>query len=235
MSSKKSKATALKESSPSPLVEKGGSRVSERRDEDWKKKVKSLNTPQKIQDFLDDLPFNFYDEELTYNSPTKVLEMKKANCFEGACLAAALISQNGLGRPILMDLKIQKKFLKQDADHTLALFKINGFWGAISKTNHAVLRYRDPIYKTPRELALSYFHEYFIGNGYKVLESFSAPFDISKKFGDSWIAGEKELDEVAEALDRSRHEKFYPLIQKKYLRKATEIERMYSKNICEKH
>jgi hypothetical protein len=133
-----------------------------------------------------------------------------------------------LGRPLLMDLKIQKKFLKEDADHTLALFKVNGLWGAISKTNHAVLRYRDPVYKTPRELALSYFHEYFMPNGYKVLESFSKPYDISKRFGDAWVATREELDEIAENLDKSKHERFYPPDQKKMLRKATDVEIKYS-------
>lgn len=127
-----------------------------------------------------------------------------------------------------MDLKIQKKFLKKDADHALALFKLNGLWGAISKTNHAVLRYRDPIYKTIRELALSYFHEYFTPEGYKVLESYSSrPFDISKKFGSGWITSGEELDEIAEAFDTSPHIGFYPPAQKKYLRKAVEVERKY--------
>jgi hypothetical protein len=190
--------------------------------------LKKLNSPQKIQDYLDALPFNFEEEGETYRSPMETLRAGKAHCFEGACLAAAAIYMNGLGRPLLLDLKIQKKFLKEDADHTITLFKQNGLWGAISKTNHAVLRYRDPIYKTVREIALSYFHEYFIGNGYKVLESYSKPLDISKRFGDLWIASVEELDKIAEALDRSPHLRFYPLSQSKLLRKATEKEREYA-------
>jgi hypothetical protein len=230
MSSKKSKLTYRK-LSPSPLVERGWTAPKVRDGgEDFKafRILKKLNTPQKIQDYLDKMPFNFEEEGESYYSPAEALRQGKAHCFEGACLAAAAIHINKLGRPLLLDLKIDKKFIKQDADHALAIFKTNGFWGAISKTNHTVLGYRDPIYKSVRELAASYFHEYFISNGYKVLMSFSIPFDISKRFGDAWIESEEELDKVAEALDKSPHWDFYPRQQQKYLRKASLVQRKYA-------
>ena len=121
-----------------------------------------------------------------------------------------------------MDLKT--KDLKKDSDHALCIFRINKFWGAISKTNHSVLRWRDPIYKNVRELAMSYFHEYFLDNGQKTLESFSKPFDIWKKFGTKWVAEEKDLDEIAEVLDKSVHINFVPKKNAKFIRPAGKTE-----------
>jgi len=91
-------------------------------------------------------------------------------------LAAAALWHNGYPS-LLLDLKTTDA----DADHVVALFKEGGRWGAISKTNHAVLRYRDPVYRDPHELAMSYFNEYFLDSGVKTMRSFSAaPFDISQ-------------------------------------------------------
>ncbi len=180
-------------------------------------KIPKLKSPQKIQDFLDQIPFNFEKEGETYYSPKLVLQKNVTHCFEGALLACACLRKIGI-RSYLMDLKV--KNLKQDSDHTLCLFKQNGFWGAISKTNHSVLRYRDPIYKTYRELAMTYFHEYFLDNGEKTLKSFSKPFDIWRQFGSEWVEQEDDLDEIAEALDRSPHSDFVPKSNLKYIRKA---------------
>lgn len=185
------------------------------------KKIKALNTPQKVQDFLDKIPFNFEKKEETYWSPMKMLQKKKAHCFEGAVFACWCLQNLGIEN-YLMDLKV--KDLKKDSDHTLCIFRINKFWGAISKTNHSVLRWRDPIYKNYRELAMSYFHEYFLDNGQKTLLSFSKPFNIFKKFGTSWINSEKDLDEIATALDKSPHEKFVPEKNKKMIRNVGKTE-----------
>lgn len=202
----------------------------------FKKILKKLNTPQKVQDFLDTLPFNFEREGETYLSPKMVLEQKTAHCFEGALFAAACFKEVGIEH-YLLDLKV--KDLKKDSDHVVCVFKINGYFGAISKTNHSVLRYRDPIYKTPRELALSYFHEYFLDSGppatlrkrrlawragEKTLASFSKPFDVWKRFGDAWVESEEDLDEIAEALDTSLHINFVPEENKKMIRKAGKTE-----------
>jgi len=183
------------------------------------KVLKSLNTPQKIQSFLNDLSFRFEKKD-TYNSPRKILNDHKAHCFDGALLAASALWVNG-EKPLLLDLKVAEK--KRDVDHVIVLFKRDGFWGAISKTNHAVLRYREPVYKSVRELAMSYFHEYFMNNGEKTLRSFSKPFDLSK-FGTEWLTSEKDLYYIVEALDISPHTQILSNKQIKNLRRADKIE-----------
>lgn len=133
-------------------------------------------------------------------SPRRVLREQKAHCLEGALFAACALWMHG-EKPLLMDLT-SKPF---DDDHVVALFRVHGYWGAISKTNHAVLRYRDPIYKSVRELAFSYFHEYYMTkNGAKTLVSYSRPLDLTR-FGNEWVAAEEELHFIAEALDDVRH------------------------------
>jgi hypothetical protein len=197
-----------------PLTfEKSGLSLSE-----WKV-LRNLNTPQKIQDFLNKLPFNF-EKNNRYMSPKHILKSRKAHCFEGALLAAAALWAHGLS-PLLLDLKVKEGV--GDTDHVVVLFNQHGEWGALSKTNHAVLRYREPVYKTVRELAMSYFHEYFLPNGNKTLRSFSKPFDLSK-FGSGWISADTDLYHLAEALDRAPH---VPILSKKQiqnLRKADTIE-----------
>lgn len=179
-----------------------------------------LNTPWKIQDFLDSLPANFEEDGDTCFSPREVLRRRTAHCSEGAIFAAAALMFHD-EKPLLLDLVPDHK----DDAHVVALFKIRRHWGAISKTNHAVLRYREPIYKTLRELALSYFHEYFLNNGKKTLRSFSAPFDLSK-IKSSWLTTDKHLWGVIDALADSKHYPFLTKHQTKILRKAhpTEIE-----------
>lgn len=182
--------------------------------------LKSLSSPTKIQDFLDSLPFNHEKKGETYMSPRRVLNTKKAHCFEGALLAAAALHANG-EPPLLMDLYT----LPSDTDHVVALYKKNGYWGAISKTNHACLRFRDPVYKTLRELALSYFHEYFLNDtGQKTLRSYSKPFDL-RKWKSDWVNAEEDLVDLVNAVNDSPHLPIFPKENLKYLRKAGEIER----------
>src|ERR1044072_950040 len=97
-----------------------------------------LNTPAKIQDFLNTLKFNHEKGGETCRSPLETLHHGTAHCMEGAMLAAAALWYHG-ERPLVMDLKTARG----DDDHVVALFRRKGLWGAISKTNHAVLRYRD--------------------------------------------------------------------------------------------
>lgn len=185
---------------------------------------KKLKTPIQIQNFLDSLPINFEKGGETYMSPRKVLREKTAHCMEGALLAATALWIHG-HKPLLLDLKA----FPHDDDHVVALYKINGYWGAISKTNHATIRFRDPIYKTIRELALSYFHEYFLNkNGKKVLTSYSRPFNLTR-FGHSWITSEKKLDDIVDALDSSPHTQIAPKANRKYVRNADSMERKAGK------
>ena len=155
-------------------------------------------------------------------SPRQVLQAKKMHCFEGVLFATLCLTYHGYEN-YLLDLKV-KKSAHIDQDHTLSIFKINNYWGAVSKTNHSVLRWRDPIYKSARELALTYFHEYFLDNGEKTLASYSKPFDVWRKFGADWVIAEKDLDEIAEALDESPHINFVPQKNQKFVRKAGKTE-----------
>lgn len=182
---------------------------------------KKLNTSSKIQDFLDGLNFNFENGGETYRSPIQVLEHGEAHCFEGALLALACFYFNNK-KAYLLDIKT--KDLKNDADHVVTIFQENGLWGAISKTNHGVLRYRDPIYKTVRELAMTYFHEYFLDDGSKTALSYSDKFDVMKKFGTDWIESKEDLDEIALALDKVKHYNFYHKSQSRLIRKASKLE-----------
>ncbi|MFA7309296.1 MAG: hypothetical protein WC050_00120 [Candidatus Paceibacterota bacterium] len=178
-----------------------------------------LTSPQKIQDFLDTLSINFEKSGETYMSPRRTLKTKTAHCFEGALVAAVALAYHG-EKPLLMDLRTEP----DDEDHVVALFRRNGLWGAMSKTNHATLRYRDPVYRSPRELAMSYFHEYIDKRGRKTLREYSAPFDLRKYETDSWLTAEFELVSLVNDLDDSRH---FPIVPKKNLRslrRATQFE-----------
>ena len=179
-----------------------------------------LRTPEKIQDFLDQLPINFETTGRTYFSPRRVLREGRAHCLEGALLAAAALWRGG-GPPLLLDLETTLA----DEPHVVALFRRGGHWGAISKTNHASLRYRDPIYRTVRELALSYFHEYFVNRtGAKVLRRYSRPFNL-RRFGAGWVTAEENLDYLVEALAASPHYSLLPPGGASRLRPASALER----------
>jgi hypothetical protein len=184
--------------------------------------IKKLNSPAKVQDFLNSLAVNFETNGETCLSPLLVLREKKAHCMEGALLASAIFWYHG-ERPLLLDLKTTN----DDNDHVVALFRSRSCWGAVSKTNHAVLRYRDPIYKDIRELAMSYFNEYFLDSGVKTLRSYSLPFDLSvpsKKFDDSWLTTKENLWNLTDALDMSKHISILKKGATRRLRRADPLE-----------
>lgn len=185
--------------------------------------LRKLNTPRKIQDFLNQIPINKETGGETCTSPLITLRRNIAHCMEGAVLAALALSMHG-HRPLILDLRTTA----DDVDHLVALFKIDGCWGGITKTNHAVLRYREPIYRTVRELAVSYFHEYFMDDGRKTLRQCSVPFDLAKWSGD-WIASEEDLWDLQTAIDDSPHHALLNRKQIAGLRKADEIERRAGK------
>jgi hypothetical protein len=181
--------------------------------------LKKLNSPRKIQDYLETIPINFEKAGETCMSPRRVLKEKKAHCIEGALFAAAAFWVQG-ERPLLLDLKT----IDADEDHVVAPFRRYGHWGAIGKTNHAVLRYRDPVYKTIRELALSFFHEYYMDDGKKTLRSFSTPLDLSKKQFRGWTTAEDELWHISDALDALPHTSLLTRAQIATLRRADPVE-----------
>lgn len=180
--------------------------------------LKRLSTPKKIQDYLNSIPFNKEKGGETHNSVKRALKANKAHCFEGALIAAAALWIQGR-KPLIFDLKV----IRPDFDHVVALFEVDGHWGAISKTNHSVLRYRDPVYRSLRELTMSYFHEYFLQDGKKTLRSYSKPFDLSR-VGTVWISGDENMAWLAHQLDASPHEEILSSKQKKLLRSAEKIE-----------
>jgi hypothetical protein len=180
---------------------------------------RKLGTPQKIQDFLNELPVNFEENGDTCLSPRQVLKQHKAHCVEGALLAAVALWYHGK-KPLLMDLKTAPP----DDEHVVALFKQGGRWGALSKTNHAVLRYREPVYKTVRELAMSYFHEYFNDRGEKTLRSYSRPLDLSKINDRTWLTEKDNLWDISDDLDAAPHCRILTAAQIKNLRLADSIE-----------
>ncbi|MDP1964478.1 MAG: hypothetical protein Q8K93_20050, partial [Reyranella sp.] len=128
-----------------------------------------------------------------------VLRHRKAHCIEAAFVAACALWLHG-DPPLLMDLTAAQG----DSDHVVALFRRNGCWGAISKTNHGWLRWRDPVYRSLRELAMSYFHEYF-NNGRKTLRTYSASVDLRRFPPDMWITNEENCWDVGAAVDDARH------------------------------
>ncbi len=186
--------------------------------------LRRLKTPAHIQDYLNGIPANFEPNGDTLKSPRRVLRENNAHCIEGALLAAAALRVHGQD-PLLMDLQSAAN----DKDHVVTLFKDKGFWGAMSKTNHGVLRYREPIYKTPRELALSYFHEYFLDDGTKTLRAYSVPFDLSRFDDQEWMTSEEDLWDIGAALDDTRHFPIVPPVHIKRMRKADPIEREMGK------
>ncbi len=181
--------------------------------------LKKLNSPRKIQDFLDKIEINYEPNGDSCKSPRKVLREGNAHCMEGAMLAAAALKVNGF-KPLVVDLTSNKK----DFDHVVVVFQENGYWGAISKTNHAALRYRDPIYKSIRELVMSYFNEYFLSDGSKTLRSYTRPINLNRFDKKNWITSEEDIWYIPEYLADAKHINILTKSQIKKLRKADPIE-----------
>ena len=159
-----------------------------------------LTTPERIQAFLNAIPCNHEIGGETVLSVREVLKQRRAHCIEGAMVAAAALWVNG-DPPLLMHLDCHES----DYPHVIAVFRRAGAWGAISKTNGAPLRYRDPIYRTLRELTLSYFHEYSNRRGHKTLRSYSVPYDMRRIDPSKWVTASKSCWETHDLLTDLRH------------------------------
>jgi len=181
---------------------------------------KKLNSPAKIQDFLDnEVSYNLEEKLETFYSPKLVLRYKRAHCFEGSVFAAAALAFNGF-KPLLLDLRAVK-----DDDHVVAVFRQNGLWGAIGQSKFIGLRYREPIFPSIKCLSLSYFENYFDWNAKKDLREYSSPFNL-EKFGKKWMVSDDEkkgIEFLADALDKSRHFDLIPKKTSKFLRKVTKF------------
>lgn len=171
--------------------------------------LRRLDTPQKIQAFLHRLQQNWEVDGETCRPVAEVLRTGRAHCIEGAMLAAAALWTHGEA-PLLLDMRAERDF-----DHVVALFRRHGHWGAISKTNGIGLRWRDPVYRTLRELAMSYFHEYFNRRDHKTLREYSLPFDLRRMDPAVWASGTRHAWQVGEALDELRH---FRLVERRHLK-----------------
>jgi hypothetical protein len=181
--------------------------------------LRRLSTPEKIQDFLNALPANFEIGGETCMSVREVLRRRRAHCIEGAMLAACALWVHG-EPPLLLDLRAVR-----DYDHVVALFRRDGCWGAISKTNPSVLRWRDPVYRSLRELAMSYLHEYANGRGQKTLRSYAGPFDLRRFTPELWVTNGTNCWDVGETLDEMRHTPLVTKRQSRALRPRDAMER----------
>jgi hypothetical protein len=148
------------------------------------RKLRSLKTPVGVQRFLDEMPYHLAQ---TAWSPRVVLRERTAHCLEGATFAAAALRVLGYP-PLLLDLEADN-----DTDHVLAVFKARGHWGAVAKSNFTGCRYREPVYRTLRELALSYFHIYFNLRGERTLRRYSRPVNLARFDRDEWMTSEENI------------------------------------------
>ena len=158
-----------------------------------------LRTPVKIQAFLDAIPYNTEHDGETFRSPRRVLRDRTANCIEGAVLAAAALRVQGQP-PLIMDLTAV-----HDEDHVIAVFRRQGLWGAIGTSKFTGLRYREPVYRTLRELAMSYFEHYFNLAGERTLRGHGRPVNLSRFDPLHWMTSDHELWPIAEHLEQIPH------------------------------
>ena len=155
------------------------------------RKLRSLKDPHGIQRLLDDMPYHLQD---TAWSPRRVLAENTSHCYEGALFAAAALRVNGYP-PLLVDLEAE-----HDTDHVIAVYRVDGYWGAVGKSNFSGLQYREPVYRSLRELALSYFDLYFNMRAERTLRTFSRPVHMKRFDHLHWMTTDKPVWFVAEYL-----------------------------------
>ncbi|MGO9336084.1 MAG: hypothetical protein ACLPY1_01115 [Terracidiphilus sp.] len=175
--------------------------------------LRGLKTAKRIQAFIDGLAYQYAD---TAGSPERTLRERKGHCLEGALVAAAALRLKG-HPPLLMDLEGVR-----DDDHVLAIYREKGLWGSLAKSNFAGLRSRKPVYRTLRELAMSYFEHYYNLRGEHTLRSYSRPVNLARLDGRHWMTAEEDVWCVAELLIAARH---YPLVPDKVVRGLARLDR----------
>jgi len=162
------------------------------------RKLRSLKDPHGIQRFLDDMPYHLAD---TAWSPRLVLRENTSHCLEGAIFAAAALRANGFP-PLLLDFEAD-----HDTDHVMAIYRVNGHWGAIAKSNFTGCRYREPVYRSLRELAMSYFNLYFNLRRERTMRTFSRPVSLSRFDHLQWMTTEKPVWFIVNYLFEIHHYK----------------------------
>jgi len=162
----------------------------------------SLNTPRRIQDFLDEIPYN---GDPRNRSPLSVLRERQSHCLDGGLLGALALSRLGFP-PLLVDILPEPG---KDDDHILAIFVQEGGYGAVAKSNYAGLRYRDPVYRSLRELVMSYFDDYFNVDGEKTLRAYTRPLNLAQFDALGWQWNDAAADEIERRL---QHRRAIPLL-----------------------
>jgi len=160
------------------------------------RKLRSFKTPHGIQRALDAMPYHLAN---TAWSPRHVLRENTSHCFEGAIFAAAALRANGYP-PLILDLEAV-----HDTDHVIAIYRMHGHWGAVAKSNYTGCRYREPVYRTLRELALSYFDVYFNLRAERTLRTFSRPVNLKRFDRQNWMTADGNLWFIANYLFTIRH------------------------------
>ena len=153
-----------------------------------------LTSPVAIQRFLDSIP---YSTDLLYRSPLRVLRDRAAHCFDGALFGAASLRCIGYP-PLIVDLLPNER----DDEHLLAVFKQNRRWGAVAKSNFVGLRFREPVFRTLRELVMSYFEPYFNVDRERTLRGYTRPLSLKPFDRLNWMTSDEHLERIAERIDR---------------------------------
>jgi len=186
-------------------------------------RLAGLRTPERIQDFVSTIPWNHQADGPTALSVVEVLRQRRAHCIEGAFVAAAALWLGGHA-PLLIDLGAARG----DVDHVMAIFRRGRHWGAISKSNSPFLRYRDPIYRSLRELTLSFFPQY-VKRRRKTLRTYSVPVDLRRHDPGLWVTRSGFCQEMVDTLTGARHFDILPAGRECGLRPIDEIEAQASR------
>ncbi len=178
--------------------------------------LRGLSTPDKVQRYLDDLTYNVEKHGDTVRSPRRVIRDRTAHCAEGAFFAAAAFRVNG-HPPLLVDLEADN-----DDDHVLAVYRERGLWGSVAISKFSGLRFRAPVYRTVRELVMSYFEDYFNWDGDRTLRAYSRPLSLARFDGINWMTAEDDLWPVVEWLTVAHHT---PLIARRVASRLPRVDR----------
>lgn len=172
-------------------------------------RIRSLSTPERVQRFLDDLDYDVAGKHC--RSPRRVLREGRVQCLDSALFGAAALRLQGLP-PLILDLEADR-----DDDHVIAVYRRNGAWGAVGRSNFSGLRYREPVFRTVRDLALSYVESYFNLRREKTLRRYSRPVSLARFDRRRWMTSEEDLWYVAFHLVEVRHYRLLSRAQEKAL------------------
>lgn len=178
-----------------------------------RKAAAALTTPAKIQAFLDSLP---YSTDARYRCPLNVVRDRRAHCYDGAVFAAAALRRIGYP-PLIVNM-----FAYRDDEHLIAVFRRDDGWGAVGKSNFVGLRYREPIYRSLRELVMSYFEDYYNLEGFRSLRTYTRPFNLRSLDRLNWMTDDVAMEAIAARLDERKR---FPLLTKRMIARLTPLDK----------